>query len=112
MLGSYWTKAEGSEGLCGWLLLVRWVLLSYWTRKTSFHYHRAKVLFLWGVAMPAGLCGRFSLVGLAIPFSLYSQCIRPFVLPLDPYDWSDLPSEAAQNARETRKKRCPILFPF
>lgn len=60
----------------------------------------------------AGLYGRFSLAGLAIPFSLYSQCIRPFVLPLDPYDWSDLPSEAAQNARETRKKRCPILFPF
>lgn len=79
MSGNYWTKAEGSEDPCGWLLLARWVLLSYWIRKTSFHYHRAKVLLLWGVAIVAGLYGRFSLAGLAIPFSLYCQRITTFL---------------------------------
>lgn len=35
-----------------------------------------------------------------------------FYPPSDLYNWNDLPSDTRENARETRKKRCPILFPF
>lgn len=35
-----------------------------------------------------------------------------FYSPSDPYNWDGLPSDTWENARETRKKRCPILFPF
>lgn len=35
-----------------------------------------------------------------------------FYSPSDPYNWDGLPSDTWENARETRKKRCPILFRF
>ena len=33
-----------------------------------------------------------------------------FYPPSDLYNWNDLPSDTRENAREIRKKRCPILF--
>ena len=82
------------------------------TQRLVFIIAETKVLFLWGVAMLAGLRGRFALAQQTAPFLLYSQSITPFIPLQIPIMETSCLVMPRRNARETRKKRCPILFPF
>ena len=82
------------------------------TQRLVFIIAETKVLFLWGVAMLARLCGCFTPAQTNGSFLALLPMHYAFYPPSDLYNWDDLPSDTRENARETRKKRCPILFPF